>query len=88
LLIALALLAFGLIALPALVYVVGQQVVGEYADGIAGLYSAIAAALKSGNLYAWILVLSPLLTVQLMRFWVRLKRSRTKVNPVTDSQSQ
>jgi hypothetical protein len=86
-LIALALLAFGLIALPALVYVVGQQVVGEYADGLGGLYTAIGAALASGNPFAWILVLSPLLTVQLLRIWVRLRRPRPKVNRVTDSQA-
>jgi hypothetical protein len=73
---ALALLAFGLICLPALIYLVGQQLVGEYADGLVGLYEAIGGALFQGNWFAWILVLSPYITVQLLRFsfWLRRRR--------------
>jgi hypothetical protein len=73
---ALALLAFGLFCLPALIFLVGQQVVGEYENGLLGLYEAIADALISGNGFAWILIFSPYLIVQLFRltFWLRRQK--------------
>ena len=73
-LLALALLAFGLICLPALIFLVGRQVVGEYENGMLDLYEAIADALIDGNGFAWILVFSPYLTVQLLRFGLWLRR--------------
>ena len=82
-LLALALLAFGLICLPALIYLVGQQVVGEYQSGSLGLYQAIGEALIEGNVFAWILVLSPYLTVQLLRFGFWLRRQRRTANQFT-----
>jgi hypothetical protein len=80
-LITLALLAFGLLGLPALVYVVGERVVGPY-DGGAGLYDfyqGIGNALAEGKPGAWFLVLSPYLVIQLLRLTVWLQRRR----PVT-----
>jgi len=79
-LLALGLFAFGVIGLPALVYLVGLELVGEYEGGMLGLYEAIAAALVSGNAFAWILVLSPYLSIQLFRFWLWLRRQRKAVN--------
>jgi len=79
-LLALALLAFGLFCLPAMVFLVGQQLVGEYENGLLGLYEAIADALISGNGFAWILILSPYLTVQLIRLGMWLRRQRQTAN--------
>jgi hypothetical protein len=67
--IAAGLLAFGLIALPFAVYVVGQRVLGEYGEGAGALELAesLWLDLLSFELPAWILVLSPYLTIQLAR---------------------
>jgi hypothetical protein len=73
------LLAFGIIALPALVYLVGRQVVGEYAEGLGGLYAAIGDGLIAGTPVAWILILSPYATIQLVRLVVWLRPSRQTV---------
>ena len=86
-LLALGLLAFGLIVLPALVYLVGQRVVGEYADGISGLYAAVGDALITGNAYAWVLVLSPNLCILLIRCIWWLRPSRQTVNQLTNPDS-
>ena len=79
-LLALALIAVGLILLPALVYLVGQRIVGAYADGMGGLYAATGDALISGNFFAWILVLSPWLCILLIRclWWLRPSRQTVK----------
>jgi len=76
--IAAALLAFGLLALPFAVYVVGQQMLGEYGDGLGALALAenIWADLLSFRLPAWVLVLSPYLTIQLARGVRRIWRRR------------
>ena len=79
-LLAMGLVAFGLVVLPAIVYLVGQQVVGAYPDGIGGLYAAIGDALVAGNGFAWILVLGPYLGVQLLRFCLWLRPRRPTVN--------
>ena len=67
--IAAALLALGLLALPFAVYFVGQRVLGEYGDGLGAfaLAESIWSDLLSLRLTAWILVLSPYLTIQLAR---------------------
>jgi hypothetical protein len=67
--IAAGLLAFGLLALPFAVYFVGQRVLGEYGDGLGAfsLAESIWLDLLSLRLPAWILVLSPYLTIQLAR---------------------
>jgi hypothetical protein len=76
-LIALGLIAFGLICLPGMVYFVGSRIIGEYELGILGLYEATADALASGSLAAWFLILSPFFVVQLWRLsrWLRSQRS-------------
>ena len=76
LLLALTLIAIGLFALPAMIYVVGQRTIGDYEGGMWAYYQAIADALAIGNPFAWLLVLSPYLGIQIMRFgfWVRRQR--------------
>jgi hypothetical protein len=76
--IAAGLLAFGLIALPFAVYVVGQQMLGEYGEGGGALALAehIWLDLLAFRLPAWILVLSPYLTIQLARGVRRIWRRR------------
>lgn len=76
LMLAAILLTFGLVALPAAVYWVGQFVVGGYESeaGLAGLVGAIWDGLGQGHIAAWILVLSPYVTVQLLRAAFRLLR--------------
>jgi hypothetical protein len=70
--IAAAALAFGLLALPFVIYTVGQRLIGEYAEnsGALALAESIWVDLAALRLPAWVLVLSPYLTVQLVR-WVR-----------------
>lgn len=67
--IAAGLLAFGLVALPFAIYFIGQQVLGEYGEnaGALALAESIWLDLASLRLPAWILVLSPYLTIQLVR---------------------
>ncbi len=71
-------LAFGLVALPFAIYVVGQQLLGEYGegDGALDLAENIWLDLASLRLPAWILVLSPYLTIQLIRGVGRIWRRR------------
>jgi hypothetical protein len=67
--IAAACVAFGLVVLPFAVYLVGQRVLGEYAadSGALGLAENIWRDFLSLRLPAWFLVLSPYLTLQLLR---------------------
>lgn len=73
---ALGLVVFGLVCLPALIYLVGQVIIGEYEAGLLGLYAAIGNALAAGNRYAWLLIASPYIVVQLIRFWLWLRHQR------------
>jgi hypothetical protein len=77
---ALGLIACGLIVLPAIVYLVGTQVVGPYSAGISGFYGAIGDALATGRAFAWLLILSPYLCFLLLRTCLWLRPSRQTVN--------
>ena len=79
-LLAFILLALGLFGLPALVYAVGTQVVGDFENGLPAFYESLGQALMAGRPFAWLLVASPLLTVELARFWLWLRRQRRTVN--------
>jgi hypothetical protein len=70
--VAATLLGFGLLVLPFAVYFVGQQVLGEYSadSGAMALAESIWLDLLALRWWAWLLVLSPYVTVQLAR-WVR-----------------
>lgn len=67
--IAAVLIGFGVIVLPAAIYWVGEQIIGEYAPG-AGML-ALAESIWSDLLQlqpaAWTLVLAPYLIVQIFR---------------------
>ena len=69
-LIAVLLLSFSLLLLPALVYWGGVRVVGEYSaeGGLADLTWHIWSDLMAGNAPAWVLVVSPFLIIQFLRF--------------------
>lgn len=76
--IAAGLLGFGLLALPFTIYLVGQRLLGEYAEGAGALALAesIWLDLLALRLPAWLLVLSPYLIVQLARVVRRIWRRR------------
>ena len=78
LLLAMWLIGFGLFALPPIVYWVGQQVVGEYADegGVWELTLNFWSGIIRANPLALILVLSPYCLVQTLRFSRRLRRGK------------
>jgi hypothetical protein len=71
-----ATLGFGLLALPFGVYIVGQFLLGAYTGGPMALAETIWLDLLSLRLPAWILVLSPYITVQLARSVHRLWRRK------------
>ena len=58
----------GLIVLPILIFVVGQQIFGSYAGaGFRGFFGDLASKLVAGQFYAWLLVLSPYIAWQTLR---------------------
>ena len=81
------LLAVGLLVLPPAVYLVGQEVVGNYESeaGLIGLLGQIWSDFVSLRLGAWLLVLSPYAIVQLLRLALLAKRRRHDVTEVTNS---
>jgi hypothetical protein len=67
---------FGVAALPALVYFVGQQLLGEYRPGasVGTFYGDLYGHLAALSPWAWLLVLGPWLAVQLLRLlWLPLR---------------
>jgi len=87
LLVAAALLSFGLTALPLSVYWVGMRVVGEYylESGLSDFVWHIWSDLAAGSVLAWILIVSPYLIIQLLRLALILWRRRPDVSSVTVS---
>ncbi|HUQ51658.1 MAG TPA: hypothetical protein VM692_05520 [Gammaproteobacteria bacterium] len=78
--IALAAIGFGLLILPFAVYVVGSELIGVYdpdGGGALDLAETIWLDLLSLRLPAWVLVLSPYITVQLARWVRRVWRPKT-----------
>ena len=79
--------AFGLLLFPALVYLVGQQLLGEYRPdgGIGRFYADLFAALARPGLWAWLLVLGPWLLLQALRLLVApLRARRANDDPADD----
>ncbi len=61
-------LFLGLVLLPALVYVVGQNVFGSYGgDGYGDFFGRLAGKLRGGDFAAWFLALAPYLGWQCLR---------------------
>lgn len=81
LVLAITLLAFGLVGLPISIYWVGQIVIGGYESdaGMTGLIEAVWDGLGSGSLPAWFLVLSPYIIIQLLRLALAVVRRRESV---------
>ena len=62
------LLFFGLVLLPILIWFVGKTVFGAYGGaGFAEFYGTLSGKIRSGDLVAWFLVLSPWLAWQVVR---------------------
>ena len=62
------LLFIGLVIAPIAIYLVGRVVFGEFAGaGYTDFFGRLSGRVRSGNLAAWFLVLSPWLGVQLIR---------------------
>ncbi len=87
LVLALGLIGAGLLLLPFAVYWVGQQIIGEYESetGLWGLLTSIWSDFFALQLGAWLLVLSPYLTIQLVRLALMARRLSGSVTSVTDS---
>jgi len=58
----------GLVVLPIAIYAVGLNIFGTYGGaGYGGFYSDLSGRIRSGDLVAWFLVLSPYLGWQTLR---------------------
>jgi hypothetical protein len=77
----------GTLVLPFCIYVVGQNIIGEYSPdtGAFGLVTAIWSDLARFSIGAWILVLSPWGVIQLLRLATRLWRGGTRTAGPADS---
>jgi hypothetical protein len=78
--IAAAAVGFGLLVLPFAVYTVGRRLIGAYdpnGGGAMALAEAIWLDLLALRLPAWLLVLSPYITVQLARWLRRIWRRKS-----------
>jgi len=67
----LGLLLFGLVLLPAAIYMVGGEVFGSYgAQGFGGFFGELSSRIRNGDAVAWFLVLSPYLGWQILRLTI------------------
>lgn len=69
---------FGLLVLPAFIYLVGQFLLGEYRPGatVATFYADFYGQLGAFSPWAWALALGPWLAIQLLRLlWLPLRRA-------------
>lgn len=67
---------FGLLVLPALVYFVGLQLLGEYRPdaGMGAFYADLYGQLAALSIWAWLLVTGPWLAIQMLRlFWLPMR---------------
>ena len=70
-----SLLLFGLLLLPAAIYLVGQAIFGDYGgDGVAEFYGGLHRRIRDGDMVVWFLVLSPYLFWQTLRLTVLIFR--------------
>ena len=66
-----ACLVFGLLILPAAIFLVGQAVFGDYGGGgIGDFYGGLQQRIRNGDLVVWFLVLSPYLFWQVLRLTI------------------
>ena len=65
------LLFLGFVLMPVAIYIVGQQVFGNYGGyGYADFFGTLSGKIRSGEPVAWFLVLSPYLAWQTLRLTV------------------
>ena len=65
------LLFFGFVLMPIAIYVVGQQVFGDYGGyGYADFFGTLSGKIRAGEPVAWFLVLAPYLAWQTLRLTV------------------
>jgi len=71
----LGLLFFGIALLPIVIFLVGQQVFGEYGGaGFSGFFNSLGGSIRDGKWVAWFLVLAPYLAWQTVRLTAFLWR--------------
>lgn len=77
----------GLVILPFCIYIVGQNVIGEYSPdaGAFGLVMAIWGDLARFRIAAWILVLSPWGVIQLVRIAAGIWRGAANERDTAES---
>lgn len=74
-----ALLFFGFIVMPVVIYLVGGQVFGEFDGGYGQFFGQLSRRVVSGNPVAWFLILSPWLGIQVLRAtWFALRATGPK----------
>ena len=82
----LVLFLFGILALPALIYVIGSAMFGAYGGtGFSAFYGAFHSDLRNADIAVWFLVLSPYIVIQLLRFSIRAFRALGKSQPQVES---
>jgi hypothetical protein len=70
----------GLVLLPILIWFVGKAVFGAYGGaGFAEFYGTVSGKIRSGDLVAWFLVLSPWLAWQVLRLTLLGWRAAAKM---------
>ncbi len=76
LILAAVLLVVGFGLMPLAVYLVGQQILGEYGGGLGAFYGDMYSALGRGERGAWLLLASPFLGIELLRLLILPLRRR------------
>ena len=70
----------GLVLLPAVIWFVGHAVFGAYdGAGYSDFFGTLSSKIRSGNLVAWFLVLSPWIVWQCLRLIARGWRAAGKM---------
>jgi hypothetical protein len=81
----------GLAGMPALVYLVGQWLLGDYQPGasMGTFYSDLFAELAVPSPWAWLLVLGPWLAIQLLRaLWLPFRPLVRRRIPAPEADGQ
>ena len=72
----LTLLFFGFVLVPIAIFLVGQDVLGQFGGyGYADFFGTLSAKIRSGDLVAWFFVLSPYLVWQTLRLTLHAWRT-------------
>jgi hypothetical protein len=72
----LVLLFFGFVLVPVAIYLVGQNVLGQFGgNGYGDFFGTLSAKIRSGDTTAWFFVLSPYLVWQTLRLTLHAWRT-------------